>query len=714
MELIKINSIDKNNVSENISLNTLDDFSNSNVKIWLVDPTYTQQQISSEAMPSPIGLIAINTELLLKLKNPIQIFKFPENFIKSIQTEGIPDIIGFSNYVWNFQLSLSLAKAIKKLKPSTIIVMGGPNYPITSNEKELFLRKFPEIDFYVAGEGEVAFANLISILLKNNLNKKSIKSDIPSIQFLDDLDVAHISEPIERIKNLSDIPSPYTTGKLDKFFDGKLQPTIQTTRGCPFSCTFCVEGEKYYSKVNRGNSEKISEQLHYIGKKMNQIKNMGGRNDLWIVDSNFGMYSQDIETCRIVAECQKQYGWPEYIQCDTGKNNKARVLDAARLVNGAIRLSGAVQSLDEQVLKNVKRSNISADTLMQMAVEAAEIDADSRSDIILGLPGESLTTHFDTLKTVINAGFSHVNSFQLMMLPGTELNDPITRNHYEMKTKFRILPRCFGHYEISNEKVISAEIEEICVSTNTLSFDDYVNSRKMHLLIHIYFNDGLYETALKFLKNMDISVFDWLKIMYDEKMDGKLKEFFDLFENDTRTELWDDKEELLNYIQKPGIVEKYIAGDLGYNLLFVYKSIAMNRYVSELKTFAMNTISKVLQQNNKDTEENIAFVSDTLNFDLCRFSNMFSNIEINPVDEFIYDIERFQKLESLSDIQSLKLKQPLKLKFILNKEQNDIICRSLNLYGDSDIGISRILTKVFVKKLLRMAVPASKIESIEI
>ena len=87
-----------------------------------------------------------------------------------------------------------------------------------------------------------------------------------------------------------------------------------------------------------------------------------------------------------------------------------------------MRLSGSVQTLDSDVLNNIKRSNISGDDLMQLAVEAAEIDADSRSEIILALPGESLKSHFQTIKTVADSGFNHVNTYQLMMLPGTEID----------------------------------------------------------------------------------------------------------------------------------------------------------------------------------------------------------------------------------------------------------------------------------------------------
>jgi DNA-directed RNA polymerase subunit F len=434
---------------------------------------------------------------------------------------------------------------------------------------------------------------------------------------------------------------------------------------------------------------------------MEKVRRMGGRNDLWIVDSNFGMYGQDLETCKIIAECQNKYKWPENIQCDTGKNNKERVLNAAKLVNGAIRLSGAVQSLDKQVLINVKRSNISTDALMQMAVEAAEIDTSTKSDLILGLPGESLKTHFQSIKTVLDAGFSYIQTNQLMMLPGTELDDKKIRDQYQLKTKFRVLPRCFGHYEIDNEKIKAAEIEEICVSNNSLKFEDYIQSRKMHLLIHIFYNDGLFSTALKFLKDLDISIFRLMEIMHSNEMPEVVKELFSKFEEDTRNELWDSEEKLLEFIKKPGTIEKYISGEMGYNLLFMYKATAMNKCIADLKFFVLESIKQILQENQKNSKENIEFVSQILEFDLCCCSNIFHNKEKNPKKIFNYNIQSFQETKNLIDISNLKLLYPKEIEFTLDSEQENIINRSTNLYGTSDLGISRILTKVFFKKLLR-------------
>ena len=699
MSLIKIGSLNNGKTTEKKSTINLK-VKHEDIKIWLVDPTYTQQQISSESMPSAVGGIATFTEHNLKLKHPIRLFKYPEKLAEALENE-IPDIIGFSNYMWNFELSLSLARRIKEYVADTIVVMGGPNYPVDTSEQETFLRKHHEIDFYIVGEGELAFANLTAALTRVDMNKHDMKDNLPSVHYIMADGKANIASSVERIKDLTEIPSPYLEGKLDEFFDGKLQPTIQTTRGCPFACTFCVEGTQYYTKIYRNSQEKTQAELYYIGSKMQQVRNKGGRNDLWLVDSNFGMYSQDLDTCKSIANCQTKYNWPEYIQCDTGKNNKPRVLSAARLVNGAMRISGSVQTLDSDVLKNIKRSNISGDNLMELAVEAAEIDADSRSEIILALPGESLNSHFQTIKMVTDAGFNHVNTYQLMMLPGTEIDSPITRKDYGMKTRFRVLPRCFGYYEVLDKQIIAAEIEEVCISTNTLSFEDYVKCRKMHLLIHIFHNDGLFSSALKFIKFLKLSPYRWLELLFEEEMTGGAKELFEKFEQDTRNELWIKRDELVHNIQNPGVVDSYISGETGYNLLFIHKAIGMNRLVDELKNFASVTLEKLLVETNKNTKDNLTFLQDTLNYDACCISNIFQNIDKIPVIKMKYDIGKFISNDVITSTERYLFDDISEIKFVLKDDQKDIIKRSLELYGSNDLGISRILTKVFVKKILR-------------
>jgi len=681
----------------------------TDVKIWLADLTYTQQQISSEAMPAAIGGIATFTETSLGLTHPIRIFKYPEKLSSELENSGTPDIIGFSNYLWDLELSLAFARIIKEISPKTITIFGGPNYPVIATEQEIFLRSHPEIDFYVKREGELAFANLVAALVNVDLNKNAIKKELPSVHFIDNNGNAVLTETIERIKDLTEIPSPYLTGKMDEFFDGKFQPILQTNRGCPFSCTFCVEGELYYNKVYHNSQEKVDSELDYIGKKMEGVRKKGGGNNLLIVDSNFGMFNEDKGTCESIARCQDEYNWPDYIHVNTGKNNKEKVLNAAKLVRGAIRLSGSVQTLDPQTLKNIKRSNISADGLMSLAMESAEINADSRSEIILCLPGETKKSHFDTIGTIIEAGFSQVNSYQLMMLPGTDLCTDETRKKYEMQMRYRVLPRDFGYYQTLGKRIVSAEIEEICISTNTLSFEDYVDCRKMHLIVGTIYNNSIFGSVLKFLKSLGISCFRWIELVYNAELHGKLKQLVEEFEASTRNELWVDRKELEKNIQKPGYIERYISGELGLNLLHHYSGKAFTQCISELVDLSRNTLHKLLKENEKDTEENLAFVEDALVFDSCRYKNIFKDIESEPTVTLNYEIHRFVEEKNPNPIENYHLKRPLTLKFILDEMQKDTIKRSLQNYGADDVGISRIITKVLLRKLLRKPVIDSQI-----
>ena len=282
-----------------------------------------------------------------------------------------------------------------------------------------------------------------------------------------------------------------------------------------------------------------------------------------------------------------------------------------------------------------------------------------------------------------------------------------------MKTRFRILPRCFGYYDVLGKQIVAAEIEEVCVSTNTLSFEDYIKCRKMHLLIHIYHNDGLFNTALEFIKFLKLSPYEWLELLFEEKMIGGVKELFEKYEQDTRQELWLNHHELVQNIQKPGIVDSYISGDLGYNLLFVHKAIAMSRFIPDLKKFAKITLEKLLSKNNLNSVNNLDFLNDALNYDASCISNIFENIEKTPTANMKYDIQRFiaKTNKKLGD---LRFKKPIKISFDMTESQKDIIRRSLELYGSTDLGVSRILTKVFVKKILRTGSTPNDLEKSDI
>ncbi len=339
-------------------------------RIWFCDLTYTQQTIASDIMPVGVGGIAAYAESQLTQKIETRIFKHPEKLTQALEEDPPPHIIAFANYIWNRRLSAKFAGVIKDRLPGVVTIFGGPNYPRAPVEQEEFLRAHPMIDFYVQWEGEAAFAAIAGMLIEKNFDPALVPAYLPSIHRITP-DGGFLAAPLGgRLRDLTEIPSPYLAGKMDEFFDGILLPIIQTKRGCPFTCTFCVEGGKYYSKVAKSVFEKTDADIRYIAEKMSAANRDGkGRMDMHISDSNFGMFQDDLDVCRTISETREQYGFPVYINVATGKNHKERVLEAARILKGALRLAGSVQSLDEQVLANIKRKNIDEKGLMALALE---------------------------------------------------------------------------------------------------------------------------------------------------------------------------------------------------------------------------------------------------------------------------------------------------------------------------------------------------------
>lgn len=678
-------------------------------RIWLADLTYTQQQISAELIPQAIGGIATYAEARGELTHPIRLFKYPEALAEALAQDGCPDVIGFSNYVWNTRLASAFAKRIRELDAETVIVFGGPHYPVSVREQEAFLAARPEIDFYVVKEGEVGFFNLVSALAEPGADVESVKRrSLGSVHAIARDGRAYLSPIVERIRDLTEIPSPYVTGKLEAFFDGKLLPIIQTNRGCPFSCTFCVEGISYYNKIYRNSGEKVKAEIDYIGQKMAEARSAGGRNDLFIADSNFGMYKDDLHTCEEIARAQDRYGWPEYINVATGKNQKERVLQAARLVRGALRLSGSVQSLDPQVLENVQRKNIAGDDLMRLALEAADIDANSYSEVILGLPGDTREAHYKTLGTIIESGFHKVIPYTLMMLPGSEMCTEESKAKHGMMLRYRVLPRCFGHFDVCGKRLVCAEVEEVCVGTNTLSYEDYLACRKMHLMVSIFYNDGVFAGLLKFLRNSGVSIYRWLSALAEATLPDEVTPLVAGFEQATREELFERRADLEAFCEAPGVIERYIEGELGRNLLFTYKSVAMTRYVHALLDLARQTVTQVLAEYDLDSPVNLEFVDNILAYDAGRMTNVFDYFDEDVSVDFSFDVISYLEATAPLQVETLRLTRPITIRFVLDDSQKATIERGLRLFGSDDVAIGRILSKFHVTKLLRRPVGTHK------
>lgn len=660
--------------------------------VYLIDLTHESQLgIGSDTMPLQLGLIAAYCLKDLGEQVEIELFKYTDEFEKAV-LEKPPFLIGVSNYLWNIDLGSKYIQALKRRHPGVITVYGGPNYPDEPEEQADWLRDHPEMDFYIYKDGEVPFARLLGHLLDNQDVDAAKRAKLPSIHALID-DEPFMGETEPRLRDLTAIPSPYTSGLMDKFFKQRLIPTIQTNRGCPFTCTFCTEGGYYYNKVYKSSLERKIAEVDYI------VEHIEHTQTLRITDSNFGMFNEDQEFCEHLSKMQDERNYPEYIMCSTGKNKKERVLKCNELLHGAMRLTASVQSLSADVLQAVKRNNISLENLMFLSDETSDTDTHAYSEVILGLPGDSVKAMSDSFEGLMDAGIGNITQHQLALIHGTEMNSRASRTKYALKGQFRPIQRCVGKYKLGDEEFAAVEIEEICTTSNTLSYDDYIEMRRLYLTVGMFYNDRIFGEIHALFRVLDLSTFGWIKLIHDnaDKLHPEIQALYQGFTDDTISELWDTPEQLVADVSAD--VDHYDRGEMGGNIIYKYRSKSITQHFDALFETAYEYLNKYLEQ--QDVHEELA-VKEIERF--ARHQKLrIMDTDYEAVETFAYDIPRLLYDASYAREGGTlgQLRNPTKLRIKHSDKQRTTIHRELKFYGDDIPGLTMMISRYPVKRFYR-------------
>ena len=159
----------------------------------------------------------------------------PVLHILSDITEHDIDILGFACYIWNIEMTLHVVDMVKAVRPDIKIVLGGPEVSFTSDE---LLTRCPNIDYIVQGEGEEAFHALVTAL---HLGNDGLDPVIPGVRGRRDGSILGSTEAVE-VRDLSTIPFPYTEEDMEDLEHKIIY--YESSRGCPFSCQYCLSGNK--------------------------------------------------------------------------------------------------------------------------------------------------------------------------------------------------------------------------------------------------------------------------------------------------------------------------------------------------------------------------------------------------------------------------------------------------------------------------------------
>ena len=662
------------------------------LKIYLGDLTYNTIIVSTESLPINIGMIASYCIKQFGNKVEITLFKYISDLEKAI-SESPPDILGLSNYSWCQNVSQEMFKLFTEKNPNGLRVWGGPNFPIDVSSQKEFFKNFKNFDIYVPIDGEVGFSNIVEKSLKGDPNQiriNTLDTPLPGCIIKNPEGRLLYSLGDTRIKNLDEIPSPYLTGLVDKFFDEKLIPMLQTNRGCPFSCTFCTDGRDAVNMVNRFSKERTKAEINYIATHVK--KNI---HSMFISDLNFGMIPGDIETCECIKEVQDKYAYPHKLLTTTGKNNKKKIIESVKSLSGSLSLSMSVQSMNEQVLKNIKRDNISTEVMLELAPVIKENNMTTTAEIILGLPGDTYKSHLETIRKLISAKLDDIVTYSCQLLPGSEMATPEERSKWKFKSKFRMIPMDFAKLN-SGKKI--CEIEEIIVGSKDLNFDEYVKLRMIGFTLWMTNRGIVYNSLLKFLRQQNIDVADLFFGMVSKQHNSPeiIQNVYEKFKESTINELHDSPEEILSKIQDDDEFQRFVDEKAGYNVIRYHHASVLSECMDEWTEYVLNIAYKLLQKNGKLDDEIKKQFHEIANYCRGKCHNPLGKDRMNTNPDFVfnYDINKWLDDVTNYSLDKFELKEPLKLKFTLTDEQFKIIEDNVELFGYTTVGYTRALKHV--------------------
>ncbi|MCH6265675.1 B12-binding domain-containing radical SAM protein [Neobacillus citreus] len=392
-------------------------------------------------------------DIILKeytIKDPVM------NIVSDLHQQK-PDVIGFSCYIWNIEETLKVINMLKKIEPSLIIVLGGPEVSYDTRE---WMEKHPEIDFIVMGEGEQTFKQLLTELDTN----KNIEN-VNGVAYRDNGTLA--STPQRNKLDLKELPSPFRFPE-DIPQLGKRVTYIETSRGCPFSCQFCLSsievGVRYFDR------ERIKEDIRYLM--------ANGAKTIKFVDRTFNISrSYAMEMFRfLIDEHLPGTVFQFEITADIMRPEVIEFLNQ-EAPKGLFRFEIGVQSTNDYTNELVRRKQNfeKLKRTVTMVKDGGKID--QHLDLIAGLPEEDYASFRKTFNDVFEMRPEELQLGFLKMLRGTGVRIRASEHDYVYMDH--------SPYEI--------------LSNNVLSFDDIVKIKQVEDVLEKYWNDHRMDHTVEYL-----------------------------------------------------------------------------------------------------------------------------------------------------------------------------------------------------------------------
>lgn len=412
---------------------------------------------------------------------PVEIQEYTINqlfgdILKNIY-QSRPGLLCFSCYIWNKSLVDSLICEIRKLLPEIWIWVGGPEVTYCAKE---YLEEHPGADGVMRGEGEASFLELVEYFQ----NKGSIEGTA-AIPGLTVRTAGGICETEDReLLDMDSLPFPYHD--LEDFTDRIIY--YESSRGCPFSCSYCLSSLDRKLRFRRLRS--VKEELQFfIDRKVPQVK---------FVDRTFNCdRERALEIWRfLAAQDQGVTNFHFEIGADLLGEEEIACMRAMR--PGLIQLEIGVQSTDPDTIREIHRKM----NLERLRENVAQIrqggNIHQHLDLIAGLPCEGYESFIRSFDQVYQMRPQQLQLGFLKVLKGSRME--------RMAEGYGCIYMDREPYEV--------------LKTRWITYDEILALKRVESMVEIYHNSGQFCHTLELLEGLFPSPFDlYLRLgdFYEEK-----------------------------------------------------------------------------------------------------------------------------------------------------------------------------------------------------
>lgn len=311
-----------------------------------------------------------------------------------------PSVFAISLYMWNSDVLLQNALAVKQRFPECIIVAGGP-----SAEATVDFMQSNQIDLVILGPGTEIFRRIVdAVVTKQKL------TDLAGVACLDN-NTVQINSALDKredplIVNYVNNFREETISILDSITNNK---TSQATflsilmQGCPYTCSFCEQGTSQWTKISKRPVDHVIDELTLLTEYPIALR---------FIDSNFGIIPDYKTIVDYIIAAKKQHPtWDVYLyEPDWAKNTTENIfkMQDNLVTNGVTTTSGmiALQDLDQDVLKLNGRPGATDYKKINFLVANMKKSnqRNPRVDLIFGMPGQSRDSLINTIVQLSTIG----------------------------------------------------------------------------------------------------------------------------------------------------------------------------------------------------------------------------------------------------------------------------------------------------------------------